>query len=223
MSSPLPPSLAGSPPQQQQLRVLYYLAAYGAPHSDEKLTILLNNLRQLVRQRPVVHRLDVVLNAYGRNFGGRSLRTVAELVRKVLPAQSRVLTHRLDKGVLVELWKTNPHHTHLVNRYDRVLFILDDVQILRFDVQQVERVFLGLSLDIFTPLVYNATIRESNRHMYEIEPGVPEPQVKLLNMAEMFCYYLRPATFLELVQDRYSLTCPCMWGADLSSGPARTA
>lgn len=207
----------GGAPGGSGLRVLYYLAAFGAPSIEIKTKVLLNNLAKLAAQAGAISRLDVALNTYGPSTGAL-VPALVNQIRGVLPPSSAVLLHHEDKAMLAELWKSNPHHHRLEERYDRIVFILDDVLLVLFDVAEVDCLFTGLSLDIFTPLVHNATRGPRHCYMYELAPGVPQPQVKLLNSAEMFCYFLRPATFLEMVRNRYDAECPCIWGADLLLG-----
>jgi hypothetical protein len=123
------------------MKLVYYLAAIGQPNYDVKLEILLHNIRYLKKQNIGI---ELIVNAYDDSFK-------IDAVEKIVDSCN---IHR-KKGVLTELWHSNPFHNLIKDKY--MLFILDDIKLINYDVKQNVILKQKFKLDLFSPKVIKAT------------------------------------------------------------------
>ena len=204
--------------ETKRVHLLYFLAALGPPNLPLKRNILQKNLTML-RAQPDVATLDVVLNTYGQMD---QLSWLEADVRAAAPG-CRIYRYHKDKAVLVQLWqKDNPHMATLraaSNRYDHVVFVLDDVRIDKLDAAHFARTYRQMDLDIMSPVVHGSThsfgvfdFNEQTDHQNKAGP-----MVQPTNVCEFFLYFCSHKAFFRLI-DRYDCENPWMWGYDLLLG-----
>lgn len=178
------------------MKFVYYLTCIGKPDLEKKLKILYNNLHYIHNQ--LKEPFDIIVNCY----------TSGDIIYTFLKKFSfleDVLTYN-KKGVLTELWLTNPHNDKLDN-YDYILFILDDIQITTLDIHRLIDIKKKYKLDIISPKVKNATY--SWMQSYK--------GLTINNALEIFCLLLTPADF-KLYASKNSIENKWMWGVDMLFG-----
>ena len=122
---------------------LYYLAAIGENNLDKKIDILKHNLFCLYYN--IQKKFDIMLNCYDDDT------TKIEIFLRSIPFLTNIIIHK-KKGRLVQLWKTNPHH-HLIANYNYILYILDDVKILNWNIHELIYIKNKYSIAFLSPKV----------------------------------------------------------------------
>jgi hypothetical protein len=100
------------------MKYLYYLSAIGEPNYNKKIEILFHNIDYICNQLKC--KIDIILNVYDTNPQLNKLLDNHENINKFFI--------HTKKGVLVELWKSNPFNQFIKN-YDYIFFCYDDVEI----------------------------------------------------------------------------------------------
>lgn len=180
------------------MKFLYYLASIGSPDIKTKLEILSKNLFYI--NSNINSNFDIILNCYSDY----------ELIKKFVSSHYFISNvYSYDKpGVLTELWLTNPHNK-LINNYDYILFMLDDVQIVNIDIKKMIELKSKYNISIISPKVINAT----HRFMYTYNTNM----LTLNNSVEVYCLLFTPEDFrsysmLNTIENKW------MWGVDLLFG-----
>ena len=181
------------------MKLLYYLAAIGGPHLEEKLKVLTRNLlyiNQTLRQN-----FSIAVNCYSH------AEEIAEFVRR-FPFLDAIYFHYRPKSVLAELWLTNPYMER-ISGYDTVLFVLDDVSISKLNIPKLVGLCRRHDLDMISPAVIGAT------HAYMQNRDSRE--LALTNNLEVYCMVMTPAVFkrylsINTFENKWT------WGVDLLFG-----
>ena len=183
------------------MKLLYYLAAIGKSNYVKKQEIFFENIRLISKQ--LKSPVDVVINMYtdDENF-----------IQNVHNCSfiDKFYIHK-RKGVLVEMWKTNPHNRVINNSYDYVLFILDDVSITQFDIYDLIRTKERFNVDIISPCIKNAT------HKWLMERFATNNSIRITNAVEIYCVIMKPETFVKYI-DSHDIKNTWMWGHDFLLG-----
>ena len=108
------------------MKILYYIPAFGNPNADIKYKILNHNISYIYDQ--IKKPFDICINFYTH-----SPDVIINIQKN--PFINKLLVYE-KKGVLTELFLTNPHNS-LIKEYDYILFILDDVRIVNMDIMKM--------------------------------------------------------------------------------------
>lgn len=174
------------------MKLTYYLAAIGNPDYNIKLSILKHNLLYLKNQGVKV---DIIVNCYDKSFQS------THLDRKMY---NKLYIH-YKKGVLTELWHSNPYHGKL---NDIILFILDDVRLFNFNVKNNLLVKNKYKIDLYSPKIVKAT----HRFMQIDFPGLVTT-----NRVEVYCLLLNKTDFFRYLKENPVYN-KWLWGVDLIMG-----
>jgi len=180
------------------MKFLYYLASIGSPDIITKLEILSKNLTYIYNN--LGEKFDIILNNYSDY----------ELIKKFVSSHyfiSEVYSYNRP-GVLTELWLTNPHNQFISN-YDYILFMLDDVQIIKLDIEGFIQIKNEYNMNIISPKVLKSTHPYMNKYNNNM--------LTQNNAVEVYCLLLTPNDFLiyssiNTVENKW------MWGVDLLFG-----
>lgn len=137
------------------LNVCYYLAAIGEKNYNEKVNILVNNLKIINSNLEKVgqYNLDLVYNLYSSS---------QEYLESHVKDHVNNIFSQVKEGVLAELWLSNKKD---FSSYDHIIFILDDVIILEgFDLVSLIKNQKDNGVDIISPSVFNSSHKYMNEH-----------------------------------------------------------
>lgn len=183
------------------MKLLYYLAAIGNHSYDTKINIFFKNITLLANQVKN-GTVDVIINMYDKND------SFIQDISKCKYIEKHYVHHK--KGVLVELWKTNPYHD-IIHNYDHILFMYDDVLLTRFNLDNIMLVKNIYQLDIISPKVIGCT------HTFLMNNFKNNESLFITNAIEIYCILLSPKTFqryLEIQDIKNKWT----WGTDFLLG-----
>lgn len=179
------------------MKLLYYLAAIGNDNYKKKQDIFFENIKLLSKNKNI--EIDVIINMY--HFDQDFINSI----------QNNYIINKYyihnKKGILVELWKSNPYNK-LCKNYDHVLFILDDVLLKDININEMIKIKNKYFLDIISPRVVNATHKNlmDNFNKNEI--------IRITNSIEIYCILMTPKTFLKYI-DTHCINNKWIWGHDL--------
>lgn len=182
------------------MRILYYLAGIGQPNYRIKQNVFFSNIKKISDQKHIV---DVIINIYILRDQGFIYK-----IKKSRYINKFYINKRI--GVLAELWKNNEYNS-IANRYDYILFILDDVLLENFDLNKLVSIKNEYHLDIISPKVINATYNFMN---YSSDD---EYKLLLTNAIEFYCYLIKPEIFYKLI-DIHEIDNKWCWGLDFMLG-----
>ena len=178
---------------------LYYLSAIGSPDLDTKLEILSHNLQYLYKN--LNYSYDIMLNIYDEDS------TKIENLLKSFYFLNNIIIHK-QKGRLVELWKSNPHH-HLIKNYDYILYNLDDVKIEKLDINELIDIKKKYSIEFLSPRVIGGT--------WDYMQNQNENILGFANKIEIFTLLLNSNDFFKFI-DINDIENAHTWGIDLLLG-----
>ena len=169
------------------------MPAIGSPNLNIKLEILDHNLKYIYNNIKI--KFSISLNCYD-NF-----KVINDFICKYSFLDNSYTYNK--KGVLTELWLTNPHNTNL-SEYDYILFILDDVKIKNLDIKTLIDIKNKYQLNVLSPKVINSTYAYLNKY----------DNLLITNQLEVYCLLL---TFNDFNQYASINTTEnkWMWGVDL--------
>jgi hypothetical protein len=182
------------------MRLLYYIACIGNPDLGIKTEILISNLKYIYAD--IQCKFDVCINLYETD----------EIKYAILIG---ILT-RLDfinhyyvyakVGVLTEVFLTNPHNK-LVDNYDYIMFIMDDVKIFDMKLREMIRIKELLKIAVISPKIINSTYNYMYIHN----------DVTINNFLEIYLLLLSPSDFNRFI-GLYTIDNKWMWGIDILFG-----
>lgn len=182
------------------MRLLYYIACIGNPDLDVKTEILISNLKYIYAD--IQCKFDVCINCYETDEGTY---TNLQGIVNGLGFIDNCYVY-VKKGVLTELFLTNPHNK-LVDKYDYILFIMDDVKIFDMKLREMITIKERLNLTIFSPKIINSTYTYMHIHN----------DVTINNFLEIYLLLLTPSDFNRFI-GLYTIENKWMWGIDLLFG-----
>ena len=182
------------------MRLLYYIACIGNPDLDIKTEILISNLNYIYSD--IQCNFDVCINCYETDKG-----TYDNLLSKLdgLDFINHYYVY-VKAGVLTELFLTNPHNK-LVDNYDYILFIMDDVKIFDMKLHEMIRIKELLNISVISPKIINSTYTYMHIHN----------DVTINNFLEIYLLVLTPSDFIRFI-GLYTIENKWMWGIDLLFG-----
>jgi len=178
------------------MKLLYYLPAFGEGNIEIKRDILLHNLQILYDT--IKEPFDLIINMY----------SPSELTKLYLHG-----LHYIDnlyiyekKGVLTELFLTNPDNKRIPS-YDFILFVLDDVKFVNFDLAKMIEIKECYNIEFLSPKILKSTHTFMNAYT----------GLTINNFLEVYLLLLTPTDF-TLFCSQYSVENKWMWGPDYMFG-----
>ena len=185
------------------MKLLYYLAAIGPHHYDKKIEIFFKNIEHIFHEMSdEISSIDVMINMYEDNQSFIDSLHSFERIDKIY-------IHK-KKGVLAELWKTNPHH-NVVENYDMVFFILDDIEVEDLHMKSMLEIKEKHKLDIISPRVRKAT------HRWLMDSFQKDEYLLLVNMVEIYMMLITPDVFYRFMEV-HDVENKWIWGVDMLLG-----
>lgn len=179
---------------------IYYLAAIGNPNIDYKIKILKHNLCYIFNN--IKKPYDIIINCYDDDCA-----LPIETMLNSLSFIRNIFIHK-KKGILVELWNTNPHHDILKN-YENIFFILDDVKIINMNIINLIFIKKTFNISFLSPKVIGGTwdyMRKYNNNV-----------IGFANNIEIFCLLFDYNDFMKFMHIN-DINNPWTWGVDLLLG-----
>lgn len=175
------------------MKLLLYIAAIGNPKIEEKLTILNNNLKY-IENTNCFDEITLSLNIYDSY----------EIITNYLKKYSNKIFIHYKKGILSELFLTNPHN-NIIHNHDYILFILDDVKINNINFKDFINIKQKYSIEFLSPKILNGNWP----YMY----NQPSNVLSIMNHLEIFCIFFEPKDFKKFLE----INCidnKWIWGVD---------
>jgi hypothetical protein len=118
-----------------------------------------------------------------------------------------IIIHK-QKGVLVELWVNNPYHKLVVN-YDYILYILDDIMLSSWNMNEFIHIKNKYSIQFLSPKVIGGT--------WDYMRNQADDILAFANKMEIFCLFLNKEDFktfmsIQDIENAY------FWGLDFLFG-----
>lgn len=179
------------------MKWIYYLVSIGNPNINIKLKILQKNLEYMYNN--INKKFSIIINCYDCE------EEVREFINKFDFLEN--IYFYFKKGVLTELWLTNPYNIEMKN-YDYILFILDDVCIKDIDFEETIKIKNKYKIDIVSPRINNST----HPFMNNLENGLT-----FTNVLEIYCLFLTYDNFLKYASIN-TIENKWMWGVDFMFG-----
>jgi len=178
------------------MKLLYYLPAFGKSNIDTKTNILIHNLEYIYYNTN--EHFDVCVNFY----------TICEDVKEkvtALPFINNLYVYEKE-GVLTELFLTSPNNGYIA-LYDYMLFVLDDVQLIDFDIKKMIEIKEKYNIEILSPKIINST----HSFMHE------NTGLTINNFLEVYLLLVNPNDFVRFCS-MHTIQNKWMWGADFLFG-----
>ena len=182
------------------MRLLYYIACIGNPDLDIKTEILISNLKYIYGD--IQCTFDVCINCYETD---ETTYTILISIVNGLGFIDNCYCY-VKKGVLTELFLTNPHNK-IVDNYDYIMFIMDDVKIFDMNLREMVRIKEHLNISVVSPKIINSTYAYMHIHN----------DVTINNFLEIYLLVLTPSDFNNFI-GLYTIDNRWMWGIDLLFG-----
>jgi hypothetical protein len=180
------------------MKLLYYLASIGQPNLNTKNKILLDNLIKI--NKSISENFDVIINCYD----SENDKKIYNLIKSLNFIDN--IYFYTKKGVLTELFLTNPYNSY-VNKYDYIIFILDDVQILNVNIKNMISIKEKYNIKFLSPKVIKST------HSFMNENN----NLTINNFLEVYFLLLNPINFYRFIS-LYTIENKWMWGVDFLFG-----
>ena len=182
------------------MKLLYYLPAFGGPNLYYKMRILHYNIHYIFNQTK--QPFDIIINLY--EVDPKILTGLRDFLNKQNCITNVYITAK--KGVLTELFLTNPHNTKIDN-YDYILFILDDVKLHQLNIDNMIKIKEKFKIEILSPKIINSS------HLY-MNSG--KDTLTINSSLEVYCLLMTPKDMMRFfsihtVQNKW------MWGVDFLS------
>lgn len=181
------------------MKLLYYIPAIGYPDLDIKRDILLHNLNYIYNQ--INEPFDISISFYDTSEEIKLLLSQLTFLQNIYIYEK--------KGVLTELFLTNPKNIYN-NKYDYIIFTLDDVKIINLDIYQMIKIKKQHEIIVMSPKVL-----KSNHEFVRME--LPETSLTINNMLEIYLLLLTPSDF-DIFCKFHTIRNKWMWGVDLLFG-----
>lgn len=179
------------------MKILYYIPAFGMNNIDVKHDILNHNISYIYNQ--IKAPFDLCINFYTPSPNVINSIKYNNCINKLFIYEK--------KGVLTELFLTNPNNTY-VNEYDYIFFILDDVKITNIDIMKMIEIKKKYNFEILSPKI----IKSTHRFMNHFTRGV-----SVNNFLEVYMLFLTPKDFTKFLSI-HTVSNKWMWGADFLFG-----
>jgi hypothetical protein len=181
------------------MKLLYYIASIGHPDLTKKINILLHNLTYIYNV--IDNKFDIMINCYEEDS------TIEHIIHNIkgINVIDNYFSYK-KKGVLTELFLTNPNNTIMYN-YDYIIFILDDVKIINLNIPRIIRLKKQYNIELLSPKIIGSTHTFMN--IYN--------NITINNFLEIYLLILNPDE-LHKFFSLYTIENKWMWGVDLLFG-----
>ena len=179
------------------MKLLYYLPAFGGPNLGYKVKILHYNIHYIFNQTK--QPFDIIINLY--EIDPKILTGLRNHLNKQVCITNAYIT--VKKGVLTELFLTNPDNTKIAD-YDYILFILDDVKLHKVNVDDMIKIKNKFKIEILSPKIINST----HRFMYNGKHALT-----INSCMEVYCLLMTPRDMLRFFSI-HTIQNKWMWGVD---------
>lgn len=176
-------------------KFIYYLAAIGNPNFDKKIEFLNYNLNYIHSYYPYY---DIFINCYDDS-------PIESFVNKEkFPFLNNIIIVK-KQGILSQLWINNPKHC-LLQDYDYILFILDDILLKSFHIPRLIKMKKNQNLQFISPIVEKSTWPYMSNKKYN---NLFQKTKRL----EIYCFLLTYNDFITFL-DLNTLENYNIWGVD---------
>mgnify|MGYP006129733083 CR=1 FL=1 len=182
------------------MKLLYYIPAFGNPHLDYKINILIDNLKYLYNNIRI--NFDILVNIY---------ETDRTLIKKIKYAvkQCKFINNKfynVKKGILAELF-LNCEFNKNIDNYDYILFAFDDVKIIHLDINDMIEIKNKYNIQILSTKILNA----SYGYMFNYD------ELTINNFLEIFLLLMTPIDMKKFLSIN-DIKNKWLWSIDLLFG-----
>ena len=180
------------------VKFCYYVACIGHKRFDTKLKILEDNIKTV--HKDIRSDFDIIVNLYSTALKNKLFWTLSQykFIKKIFIYSK--------KGVLTELFLTNPYNEKLKN-YDSVMFIFDDIRIKNINIMHMMKLKKIHNIQLLSPKVLKSTHSFMNRYN----------DLTINNFLEIYCLICSPKD-MKTFFSCYSIDNKWMWGVDFMFG-----
>ena len=176
------------------MRFLYYLAAFGSPNFELKLSYLKNNLEYIYNN--IGEKFDIIVN----NYDVENQQIIVDFLNNLNFINNKYIFSK--KGVLTEIWLNNIYN-YKITDYDYIMFIMDDVSNFNINIKDMIRIKEKYCFEFLSPKIYNSTYDWMKNN----------DDITINNCLEFFCFLLKPIDFykfnsLNTIENKW------FWGVD---------
>ena len=182
------------------MKLLYYIASIGGPNLEVKINTLIHNINYIYNN--INNKFDIIINCYEED--DMIIQNILNNIKQLNIINETFVYKK--KGVLTELFLTNPHNNILTN-YDYILFILDDVKIINLNIPHVIELKELHNIEIVSPKI----IKSSHAFMNVYD------NITINNFVEVYLLLLKPDE-LNKFFSLHTIENKWMWGVDLLFG-----
>jgi hypothetical protein len=183
------------------MKFIYYLSALGSPNLNIKLDILVHNLKYIYLNTG--YSFDLMMNCYDTDP-----KIIKEyLYKNDINFLDKILIHN-KKGMLVELWFSNPYH-YLLEAYDYILYNMDDVRIINLDLHKLIKIKNKYNIEFLSPKILKSTHSYMNNLTGNILAYTSEIEIYML---------LLNYTDFNKFMSINDINNPHTWGVNLTLG-----
>jgi len=178
------------------MKFLYYLPAIGNGNLDVKKNILLHNLDYIYKN--IHETFCVSISFYDTS------EEIKQCIQRLDYIERAYFYEK--KGVLTELFLTNPINEH-ISSFDYILFVLDDVKIIHIDIPKMIEIKEKHDIRILSPKILKSTwwFMKTPKHL------------TIQNFLETYMLLLQPSDFLRFCSI-HTIENKWMWGVDFLYG-----
>lgn len=184
----------------EDFNILYYLASIGNNNYKIKQSIFFSNIKKISEN--LGKKIDTIINIYTPDDD------FEKEIKKCLYINNSYIYNK--KGILCQLFKNNPYN-HLINCYDYVIFIVDDVEIKNINLKEMIKIKIDNGIDILSPKILNCT------HDWLLQNFRRKNTIRITNSLEFYFYFVDAQTLIKIfsLHDEKN---PFLWGVDFLLG-----
>lgn len=175
---------------------------FGAPHTSEKIRILQNNINRITKG-DVFEKVDIRVCCYDPNC------------TQAIPQDlwNNLNIEWIVKKGIVGQYIYDYAPPDYVKKYDYVLIILDDVELMEnIDLKKMIAYQKHMHLDIVSP---SMTVTSKYQYPYMLQDKVNQYHLKIVAACEAFCYFMPVASYIKYHSIIEPKENPWLWGVDL--------
>lgn len=175
---------------------------FGAPHLDEKIAILENNLKQIRLTLPNA-RIKIRVCCYDANV-------ISRLPQQLL--QDDCIEWIIKKGIVgqfIHAYATPKD----VEEFDYVMLLLDDIELKNtIDIGKMIEYHKHFKFDIISP---SMTLDSKVQYAYLLHQPNAGYHMKVTSACEAFCYLMHRSSYSNYYKLIEPVDNPWLWGVDL--------
>jgi hypothetical protein len=185
------------------------ITGFGNNHIEHKLKILKNNIRRIINKSiDIWNKIIINIAVYEDNYI-LSLDDLLTTINKKIKLDINII---YKKGIVGEFIYEYASPM-IVNNYDYVMFILDDVEILDdIDWEYLLILKENTQCDIISPSMSKTSLLE-NKNMLVDERN--RYNAKIIPQCEYFCYIMDTNSYINKYYPLLDINNPWLWGIDL--------